>query len=334
MFTLGDKQRVENSDAAIEVRDASNAILDFAGIAGADSIVIPGFGKFPIGSIKAMKLRRAVDPVLEVKEFDLVAPAGVLVGDSIEVVFSLKTSRYQVDILTQKGIGTGRGFRFNTAPLEAVTTTAISAAIVAAYNSYKLQFPVSDLILNVEAGTDASDIKVSLTAGNESVSVEKLEIRKTGQGVASSLLLKVDEITTASTKVGFEGAGQGKFLEESVRMSSEANTNPFGLSTATTQVDLRGSYTEVFFSLEAGEIFGKDSATHNFTLFLNEGNMLADGQAIEKLATIAAGPVATANPTLVTITGSSDLAGDGIEGTEALVVGNTSKTTAADFIDA
>lgn len=330
MFTLGDKQRVENSNAAIEVRNAGNGLLDIAGIAGADSIVIPGFGKFPVGSIKAMKLRRAVAPVLEVKEFDIKAPAGVKIGDSIEVVFSLKTSRYQVDILTQKGIGTGRGFRFNTAPLQAITETAISAAIVAAYDSYKLQFPVSDLILNIEAGTDATDIKVSLTAGNESVSVERLEIIKTGQGVASSLPLKISSTTTSA---GFEGAGQGKFLEESVRMSSEANTNPFGLSTATTQVDLRGSYTEVFFSLEAGEIFGKDSATHNFTLFLNEGNMLAAGQAIEKLAAIAAGPVATANPTLVTVNVVTDLAASiGSEATEALVIGNTSVATAADFI--
>jgi len=317
MFTLSDKQRVENSNAAIEVRD---------------TIVIPGFGKFPVASIKAIKLRRAVAPVLEVKEFDIVAPAGVLIGDSIEVSFSLKTSRYQVDILTQKGIGTGRGFKFNTAPLEAVTTTAISAAIVAAYGSYKSQFPISDLILNVEAGTSATDIKVSLTAGNESVSVEKLEIRKTGQGVASSLLLKVAEIDTASTAVGFEGAGQGKFLEESVRMGSTANVDPFGLNTATTQVDLRGSYTEVFFALEAKDFLGKDTATHNFTLFLNEGNMLADDQAIEKLAAVAV-LVAVGND-LVTIGGSTDLATDGIEGTEALVVGNTSLATAALFIAA
>ena len=330
MFTLGDKQRVENSNAAIEVRNAGNGLLDIAGIAGADSIVIPGFGKFPVGSIKAMKLRRAVAPVLEVKEFDIKAPAGIAIGDSIEVVFSLKTSRYQVDILTQKGIGTGRGFRFNTAPLLATTETAISAAIVAAYDSYKAQFPVSDLILNIEAGTDATDIKVSLTAGNESVSVERLEILKTGQGVASSLPLKISSTTTSA---GFEGAGQGKFLEESVRMSSAANTDPYGLNTATTQVDLRGSYTEVFFALEAGEIFGKDSATHNFTLFLNEGNMLAAGQAIEKLAAIAAGPVATANPTLVTVNVVTDLAASiGSEATEALVIGNTSVATAADFI--
>jgi adenosine/AMP kinase len=116
-------------------------------------------------------------------------------------------------------------------------------------------------------------------------------------------------------------------------MSSAANTDPYGLNTATTQVDLRGSYTEVFFALEAGEIFGKDSATHNFTLFLNEGNMLAAGQAIEKLAAIAAGPVATANPTLVTVNVVTDLAASiGSEATEALVIGNTSVATAADFI--
>ena len=332
MFTLSDKQRVENSNAAIEVRDTANGEVAVADIAGTDTIVIPGFGKFPVASIKAIKLRRAVAPVLEVKEFDIVAPAGVAIGDSIEVSFSLKTSRYQVDILTQKGIGTGRGFKFNTAPLTAITTTAISAAIVAAYGSYKSQFPISDLILNVEAGTDATDIKVSLTAGNESVSVEKLEIRKTGQGVASSLLLKVAEINTASTAVGFEGAGQGKFLEESVRMGSAANVDPYGLNTATTQVDLRGSYTEVFFALEAKDFLGKDTATHNFTLFLNEGNMLGAGQAIEKLATVA--EVVSVGNALVTIGGSTDLATDGIEGTEALVVGNTSLTAAGLFIAA
>jgi len=334
MFTLSDKQRVENSNAAIEVRDTANGEVAVAGIVGTDTVVIPGFGKFPVASIKAIKLRRAVAPVLEVKEFDIVAPAGVAIGDSIEVSFSLKTSRYQVDILTQKGIGTGRGFKFNTAPLTAITTTAISAAIVAAYGSYKSQFPISDLILDVEAGTGATDIKVSLTAGNESVSVEKLEIRKTGQGVASSLLLKIAEVSpeTASTRVGFEGAGQGKFLEESVRMGSAANVDPYGLNTATTQVDLRGSYTEVFFALEAKDFLGKDTATHNFTLFLNEGNMLGAGQAIEKLATVA--EVVSVGNALVTIGGSTDLATDGIEGTEALVVGNTSLTAAGLFIAA
>jgi len=333
MFTLSNKQRVENSNAAIEVRNAANAEVSLiANISATDSLVIPGFGKFSIPSIKSIKLRRAVAPVLEVKEFDLVAPAGVEIGDSIEVVFSLKTSRYQVDILTQKGIGTGRGFRFNTAPLTAKTTTAISAAIVAAYDSYKKQFPVSDLILNIEAGTDASDIKVSLTAGNESVSVEKLEIIKTGQGVASSLPLKIDEVATASTAVGFEGAGQGKFLEESVRMSSEANTNPFGLNTATTQVDLRGSYTEVFFEIEAEDFLGKDKARHSFNLFLNEANMLGAEQAIAKIATIAEEVAGLED--LVTVAGSTDLATDKVEGTEALIIGNTSVTTAALFIAA
>ena len=331
MFTLSNKQRVENSNAAIEVRNAANAEVSLiANISATDSLVIPGFGKFSIPSIKSIKLRRAVAPVLEVKEFDLDAPAGVAIGDSIEVVFSLKTSRYQVDILTQKGIGTGRGFRFNTAPLTAITTTAISAAIVAAYDSYKKQFPVSDLILNIEAGTDASDIKVSLTPGNESVSVEKLEIIKTGQGVASSLPLKIDEVVTASTAVGFEGAGQGKFLEESVRMSSEANTNPFGLSTATTQVDLRGSYTEVFFEIEAEDFLGKDKATHSFNLFLNEANMLGAEQAIAKIATIA--EEVAGLEALVTVAGSTDLATDKVEGTEALIIGNTSVATVADFI--
>ena len=332
MFTLSNKQRVENSNAAIEVRNAANAeVLAIADISATDSLVIPGFGKFSVPSIKSIKLRRAVAPVLEVKEFDLVAPAGVEIGDSIEVVFSLKTSRYQVDILTQKGIGTGRGFRFNTAPLTAKTTTAISAAIVAAYDSYKAQFPVSDLILNIEAGTDATDIKVSLTAGNESVSVERLEIIKTGQGVASSLPVKIPEIATADTAVGFEGAGQGKFLEESVRMSSEANTNPFGLSTATTQVDLRGSYTEVFFEIEAEDFLGKDKAKHSFNLFLNEANMLGAEQAIAKIATIAE-EVAVLEA-LVTINVVADLdASAGSEATEALIIGNTSVATVANFI--
>jgi hypothetical protein len=107
MFTLGDKLRVLNADAEVAVRagdvsartsTATYAVGESIPLSGditsADSISIEGFGKFAIADITDMKVHRAVTPVAESKDYTCVVPAGLAIGDAIEVLVTLKTSRY------------------------------------------------------------------------------------------------------------------------------------------------------------------------------------------------------------------------------------------------
>ena len=61
MFTLGDKKRVLNANADVSVVSTAGAVrATSAAITLADTIVIEGFGKFPIADITDIKLHRYV----------------------------------------------------------------------------------------------------------------------------------------------------------------------------------------------------------------------------------------------------------------------------------
>ena len=298
MFTLGDKIRVENSDANVVIIDNTNTVVaTAAAVANTDKITVGGFGSFAVSDITNIKLRRAVPAVGEAADFKVVAPAGMQVGDAVEVVVSLATTRYQAEVLTQSVLGGGRTMSFSTAKLSAIGATDIATAIIAGYDAHKKLYHNGDFFFDVAAGTAGDDIGTSVLAGKESITVKRVELKRVQQGVADSGFLSLAKTTNV---VGTEGAGQGKFLEESVRMSNARNTDPYGVDTATTQVDIRGNYTEVSFTAsggydenialsaaDAGKINGVTPASQNFTLFLNEVNSIAANQAIAKLAAVA-----------------------------------------------
>lgn len=338
MFTLGDKLRVLNTEADVVVRTAAGAaVATSAAIVATDSIYVEGFGSFLISDITDMKLHRAVTPVVESKDYTCVAPAGIAIGDAIEVAVYLKTSRYQSE-LKNNFIGAARPIYFSTAPLTAVTAAAIRTAIVTAWTEWKLQFNNTDAPINVINGAAATDIMVNATAGYESVSVTKVEIRRSNSGIGSQSPVKL--AVNVTNALGNEGLGTGKFLEESVKMATAENTNPYGLDQTGTGVDIRGEYTSVTF--EIGTTYDENLSTlaadhgplaarHRFTLFMNESTMLAANGAISKLAAAAIlAAVANAGSTTTAQTAPLTRAQ---EETESLIIENgNSVATVAAFI--
>jgi len=319
MFTLSEKIRVMNADSEVQVYDPSNSVrATSAAIANGDTLRISGYGHFSIDNITNIKCKRAVAPVAESKDFTVVAPAGVAVGDAIEVIISLSTDRYQAEVLTTNHIGGGRTLSFSTAPLTGVTVADIRAAIIAGWTAWLNLYTSNTPFIGVTAGAAATDIEVAALAGYESIHIDRVEIRRVNQGIGSQA--PVSLAVNVVNAVGTEGHGQGKFLEESIRMATPMNTDPYGVDTSSTQVDLRGSYTEVSFdyltSYEenlgttaadyaqtsiGGPAIGGVAATHSFTLFFNENTMLAANGAIAKLAAIAllrAGAVASLTATV------------------------------------
>jgi hypothetical protein len=305
MFTLSEKIRVINSPSDITVFDNTNTVVaTTAAIVNGDELRIPGFGKFNTDNIVNIKCRRAVPASVDSKDFTVVAPAGVAIGDAIEVVISVDTDRYQAEVLAQNHIGNGRTIKFSTEPLTGVSAANIRTAIVAGWNSWLALFTVAQPFISVTAGVAATDIEVASTPGYESVTIKRVEIRRTNQGIGTQPLIPLAVAVVNS--VGTEGKGQGKFLEESIRMATPYNTDPYGVDTFATGVDLRGQYTEVSFEYATeylenlgttaadyahtaigGPAVGGVPANHSFTLFLNEDTCLGTNGAIHKLAGIA-----------------------------------------------
>lgn len=304
MFTLSEKIRVLNTPAHVSVVTPANAVVATAGaIANTDILKVEGFGRFDIANIVNIKCRRAVPATADSKDYTVVAPAGIAVGDSVEVIISLRTSRYQSEVLTANHIGGGRTFKFATAPLTAITPAAIRTAIVAGFASWQALFAIGSPLVTVANGAAATDIQVVGDAAG-SISIERVEIKRVNQGIG--VQTPVSLALSVTNSVAFEGHGLGKFLEESVRMSTPMNTDPYAVDTADTRVDLRGKYTEVTFEYATsyeenlgttaadyghtsigGPAIGGVAANHTFTLFLNEDTCLAANSAIEKLAAIA-----------------------------------------------
>jgi hypothetical protein len=294
MFTLGDKLRVLNSEAEVIVRDSTGALVATSGaVALTDVITIEGFGKFNISDISDMKLHRAITPINESKDWTVVVPAGLVIGDAVEVRIYAKTSRYQSEV-SNNFIGAARPITFMTLPLTAVADTDIRTAIVAAWVDRAFQFNNETPVISVTAGAAATDIDVASATGYESVTVTKIELRRVQTGIASQT--PVSLAVNVVNAVGEEGLGTGKFLEESVRMATGLNTNPYGIDTNSTNVDIRGEYTEVSFAIsttydENLSTLAADNgplpARHRFTVWMNEATMIAADAAISKMAAAA-----------------------------------------------
>lgn len=304
MFTLSEKIRVVNSPSSLSVVDASNApVVTSGAISNTDVLKVEGFGRFDIGNIINIKCRRSVPATTDSKDYTVVAPTGVAVGDAIEVVVSLTTTRYQSEVLTSNSIGGGRTLKFSTAPLTAITPTAIRTAIVAGYAAHQALFEVGQNLVTASNGATATTVKFTADAAG-SISIKRVELKRVNQGIGTQNLVSLAVAVVNS--VANEGQGLGKFLEESVRMSTSSNNDPYGVDTNDTRIDLRGAYTEISFDYATtfeenlatnGADYGSTSingpgvggvpAVHSFVLFFNEGLSNGLNSAIGMLAAIA-----------------------------------------------
>jgi len=303
MFTLSDKIRVVNSAADFFILDPANPATQratSAAVVAGDRLLVEGFGDFDSARIAKMKMRRSASAVAGVSDFAIVAPTGLAVGDVVEVAIKLETGRYQSEVLTQNGIGSGRSFILQTAPLANITAADIVDAIVAAYDAWLASFTVGTPLLTLADG--GTSVTVTGDALG-SIDFKSFEIRSYTPGSAGSAgfwALMVETVTTEPS----EGHGTGKFLEESVRMATALNNDPYGVDNASTQVDVRGSYTEVTFDYISnfdanlatnaadygntsvgGGAVGGVASMHSFTLFINE-NLIAADDVIDQLAAL------------------------------------------------
>lgn len=309
MFTLGDKLRVLNADAEVSVSDAAGApVVTSAAVALTDTITVDGFGKFPIANIADIKMHRAVTPINESNDFTITVPAGLAIGDAIEVRVYAKTTRYQSE-LKNNFIGAVRPITFMTLPLTAVTDTDIRNAIVAAWINRGFAFNNEAAVINIVNGAAATDVQISTAPTYESVNITKVEISRANSGIGTQTPVRLG--VSVANAVGNEGLGTGKWLEESVKMATGLNTNPYGSDQATTNVDIRGEYTEVTFAITAiydenlstlAADHGPLNAVHRFTLWLNEATCLATNGSVDMFAAsavLAAGALANVDVNVI-----------------------------------
>jgi hypothetical protein len=356
MFTLSEKIRVMNSADEIKVLDPAvaetAAVPGVPRVAGAsaagDRLLVEGFGDFDTARIKKFKMRRATIAVQDSSDYTTVAPAGLAIGDVIEVIVTIDTGRQSAEVLAANRINGGRSFVFQTAALTVTTPTAIAAAIVAGMVAWKALFNIGNPLINVIAGAALTDIMVNGNVGGD-IDIDRVELRRITQG-AAFVTAPVTLAESVVNAIGSEGHGTGKFLEESIRMANGLNTDIYGVDNATTQVDIRGSYTELSFEYASsyssnlatnaadygnsglgGPAVGGVGACHSFTLFVNETTMASSMEILADLmiANQAVAPLLT-NTTLNVIAAPLTGAQELIEG--LIITDNSSVATSAAFI--
>lgn len=324
MFTLSDKQRVLNQPSSVRTFTPAGAeVTAAASIAATDKFLIEGFGHFDIAAITDIQCRRARAAVSEVQNWTV--PAGTAIpvgfnsgsfaiGDAIEVVIAMDTARYDSTLFVQDRLGGVKPMVFTTAPLAATAATDIAAAIIAGYNKYVETFTKGFFQLSVTTGGTTSQIKTVIASGYEAITVRSVSIRRTNSGIGTQPFAVLAKGSHASNAAGFQGEGIGKFLEESIRMNTPITSNVYGVDNAETQVDLRGLYTAVYFTVQANydenlSTTAADhsplNATHDFVVFLNEATCLAADSAIHKLAKIASLKVGTNGMTSAVVAAAS-----------------------------
>jgi hypothetical protein len=293
MFTLSDKQRVLNQPSSVKFFPAAGGTerATSAAILATDKILVDGFGHFDLAAITAIHCRRARPAVAESATFAISVPSGLAVGDAIEVKVEMDTARYDSTLFVQDRLGGTKPMIFTTAPLTAVTAAAIATAVNAAYLAYVATFPKGEFQITV--GGAATNITTLANAGYEHLTVRKLSIKRISDSVFSTTAIALPKVVVAA---GFQGEGLGKFLEESIRMATPLTTNPYGVDNAETQVDLRNSYTAVYFKVQANyeenlstlaADHGPLSAFHDFVIFLNESTCNGLNSATGKFAAAA-----------------------------------------------
>jgi hypothetical protein len=346
MFTLSDKQRVLNTASNVKVFSPANVLrTTSAAIAATDKLFIDGFGHFDLASITDIHCRRAVAAVAESEDYTVTVPAGLAIGDTVEVRIQMNTSRYQGELAVQARLGGAHYFIFTTTPLTAVGATDVVTAIIAGFAAYKASYPNGTFPFTVSTGATTSKFRVTAAAGYESISFVRTEIRR-GSNNGTNSIGTQPYISLAPTLIaaGNEGKFLGKFIEESIRMATPLNTNPYGLDNADTAVDIRGKYTCITFTINANyeenlSTLAADNgplpATHKFELYLNENTCLAANSAIAQMAAIAVLRATALTPAL-TAAGAISAGNFGAvpnERTEVLwLASEISTTSVANFI--
>jgi hypothetical protein len=287
MFTLGEKFRVLNTSADLEVYDtAVSTSLQRATVAdiklatkATTYFKIKGFGKFALSDITEFYGIRAKAATAEVSTNLVVVPTGLAPGNVIEARITLATERYEGELANNYITG-GRPIVIQTAPLTTIGANDIAIAVAAAWNAYVGLFNKATFAISTITAPGAGVITVTMASGYEGVTLSKIEISISAQGSGTYPKTKlVKTVTTA----GSQGRGLGKFLEESIRVGTADNVRTYGMNASSdTSVDVRGSYTQFNWRMTANydHALGNDSvdfkptAEHSFTLFLNEATCM------------------------------------------------------------
>lgn len=320
MFTLGEKFRVLNTGSDVELYDGVTPLTTTALVFGSTKattfFTVRGYGKFSLANLTDFRAARAKAAAVEQAKFTMVAPVGVAVGNVIEARITLSKERYEGE-LANNYISGSRPIVIQTAPLTGILATNISTAIEVAYNAYKSLFNKSNFVLSTLVNT-GGDLVSTISTGYEGVAVAKIEISISAQGSGTYPKTSLAKVAFAIFGTqGSQGRGLGKFLEESIRVSTAENIRAYGMNaSADTTVDLRGSYTQFNFRMTANydHALGNDSvdfkptAEHDFTLFLNEATSMdvagsggVGGTSTKAINLLAEAVIKTASPAASTI---------------------------------
>ncbi|MCK5788268.1 MAG: hypothetical protein KAH32_04690 [Chlamydiia bacterium] len=259
MFNLGYKEVILNSGN---------------GVTGDSSVLsIEGYGTFKQGQTSNPIVTPSEDAVGEESKWDIIAPPHLVIGDSIEVVIDIRTSR-EIGDLARDFITDGKKIIFQSTNLTGLSVADIEMAISEGWALFVERNSLSEWYINVEpytigAGTDGilgteddvinilkdDAINIEVLPKYEHVTVKSVRIKRSAVCVgATNCFIKLKKEVTVE---GNEGVGLGKWLEESRRMSTPQNSMAYSASHGGNSqgVNVRGKYKTYSFDFD-----GEDSA--------------------------------------------------------------------------
>jgi len=249
MFTLGHKALILNKLRPGDVVTANG------GDATASVFKIQGFCDFQATTVKTIVVEDYSAGTNSEADFTAIVPAGIAVGDSIEVEVRFVQNRY-VSEYTSDFIKPGDTIIFQTQRFTAVPTADDgAAAIIQGWKDYQARFNlVFDYPIDVVVAPAPDAVHV--TATKNFLIIESVNIKNVPGGAKT---IPAQQLPLAPTNVvgSDEGVGVGKFVEESIRTASYTNMDPYANKPhGSDSVDVRGQYWMVEFTGKNEELDG------------------------------------------------------------------------------
>ena len=265
MFNLGTKQIVLNGSGSVTEADGV--------------ISIAGFGTFKVPTVAAAAARVGAVTVASTAVAGVYTITPVTAYDptkTYDIVLGVRSSRTLSNIFTNRDAWT-----FQSKAGSANIGTAFAAGQLAGFNDQMVKF----------SGT--TTLIATIQPGYEGVSIESVVIRDAS---TSANQLFTWAITTAPT----EGQGLGRHIEEEVQNSTFENLDPYGSKGGSDTVDVRGKYTEIYWTCVAEDDDSPGWAPHamlgygdantdtlyaprHFCAYVNEGSAGAVVTMLSKL---------------------------------------------------
>ena len=297
MLELGTKFRILNEDSTFKVYDATGATerTTAASIIATDVVSLTGYhSNLPLNKMHSMRLLRAQEYQNVSATYTVIPPAGIQVGDILELLIKVTHRSYDSN-LQNEFIDGDRTITVATGPIASTTPEGIIDALIAVSGDYT-RFGNANLFEYIKASATTLTIKSVYTQDFGALKIKAVGVRQATIAVISPPIIELAIVASATTEPRV-GRGFGREMEARIKCNTFANLDQYGVDTGH-EARLSEYYTVWYFQLDStlvhpvgngGVGTAPANTTSGFEVYFNETSLLTGANSvIAKVAAIAA----------------------------------------------